>query len=306
MKILVTGAYGFLGRNISKVFKQSGHTVVGIGHGKWQEEEFTKWGVDTWVESTITFEALINININFDIIVHCGGSGSVGYSIINPYEDFQKSVQSTLAVLEFIRLKSPYCKFIYPSSVAVQGNLPDEPIKETILSTPASPYGFHKKIAEDLCRSYHLNYNITVGILRFFSVYGVGLQKQLLYEACKKMTFSESKEVVFWGTGEETRDWIYVDDAAKLTHTFASRLNGLDIINCGSGIRTGIREVLELLKEKMGLPIKISFSGESRKGDPKHFWADVSKALNYGWQPGTSLGDGLDLYVKYFKSLIPS
>jgi UDP-glucose 4-epimerase len=303
MNVLVTGAYGFLGRNTSKIFKRGGHTVVGIGHGKWQEEEYKKWGVDRWVESTITFEALINIESTFDVIVHCGGSGSVGYSNSNPYEDFQKNVQSTLAVLEFIRLKCPSCKFIYPSSVAVQGNQPDEPIKETIVSIPASPYGSHKKIAEDLCLSYHLNYNLTVGIVRCFSIYGAGLQKQLLYEACKKMTFAGNTEVVFWGTGKETRDWVYVDDAAKLMYTFAQRLDGMDIINCGSGARTGIREVLELLLKKMQLPVKISFNGESRKGDPKHFWADISRAKNYGWQPETSLDDGLGLYVSYFKSL---
>jgi UDP-glucose 4-epimerase len=61
--------------------------------------------------------------------------------------------------------------------------------------------------------------------------------------------------------------------------------------------------VLELLLKKMNLPVKISFNGESRKGDPKHFWADISRARNYGWQPETSLDAGLGMYVSYFKSL---
>ena len=129
------------------------------------------------------------------------------------------------------------------------------------------------------------------------------MQKQLLYEACKKLTFLESREVVFWGTGEETRDWIYVGDAARLAYAFAMQLNGMDIINCGSGVRTEIREVLELLSGKMGSTAKISFNGEGRNGDPRHFWADISRALSYGWQPETSLDDGLGLYVSYFKSL---
>src|SRR5690606_26131841 len=95
-KILITGAYGFLGRYTSMEFKKNGDYVVGLGHGKWYAEEFNKWGIDKWVESTITFEALMNINDQFDIIVHCGGSGSVAFSYENPYEDFQKSAQSTL------------------------------------------------------------------------------------------------------------------------------------------------------------------------------------------------------------------
>jgi UDP-glucose 4-epimerase len=101
-QVLVTGAYGFLGRNVAKEFKKAGNYVAGIGHGKWDKDEYSKWGIDDWYETTITFEALLNINHKFDIIIHCGGSGSVGFSWENPYEDFQKSVGSTLSVLEYI------------------------------------------------------------------------------------------------------------------------------------------------------------------------------------------------------------
>src|SRR5690606_1092762 len=110
--------------------KKSGNYIIGIGHGKWYKEEYSQWGIDEWYETTITFEALMNINRKFDLIVHCGGSGSVGFSYGNPYEDFQKSVQSTLSLLEYIRLQNPDCKFIYPSSPAVQGNLGNIRIKE--------------------------------------------------------------------------------------------------------------------------------------------------------------------------------
>jgi len=303
MKILVTGAYGFLGRYTAKYFKQKGHHVTGMGHGKWYADEFSKWGIDNWVESTITFETLININEIFDIVVHCGGSGSVHYSTVNPYEDFQKSVQSTLAVLEYIRLKCPECKFIYPSSVAVQGSLPDLPIKESTSSTPISPYGFHKKIAEELCTSYHKNFGVTVGVIRFFSIYGAELQKQLLYDACKKIQNSTTSDVLFWGTGKETRDWIHVEDAASLIYTFAIKSTSIDTINGGSGNRIEIREVLELLKDEMGAVLDIKFNGEIREGDPRFFWSDNSKTKNYGWQPSISLLEGIKSYVKYFKQI---
>ena len=80
MNILITGAYGFLGRYVAKEFKKQGNYVSGIGHGKWDVEEYAKWGLDVWYETTITLEALLNINEKFDMIVHCGGSGSVGFS----------------------------------------------------------------------------------------------------------------------------------------------------------------------------------------------------------------------------------
>lgn len=304
MKVLITGAYGFLGRYAAREFKLQGCHVIGIGHGRWYQEEFIKWGIDEWIESTITFEALINSNHIFDVIVHCGGSGSVGFSKINPFEDFQKSVQSTLAILEYIRLRCPGCKLIYPSSVSVQGNLSDMPIKEDVIADPISPYGFHKKIAEELCKSYTINYGLKVGVIRFFSIYGEGLQKQLLYDACKKIFFSaKEKEVIFFGTGKETRDWIYVTDAASLIYKMAVKVDNFDIINGGTAIRVEIAEILEMVKKEYGSSVQIKFDGSVREGDPIYFWSDMSKAKNYDWKPRISLSEGIKMYVRYFKQL---
>ena len=300
-RVLVTGAYGFLGRYTSRKFNLEGYQVTAMGHGKWYPEEYSKWGIDVWVESTITFETLININKEFDVIVHCGGSGSVGYSESNPYEDFQKSVQSTLSILEYIRLRCPNCKFIYPSSVAVQGNLPDQPITEDIISNPISPYGFHKKIAEELCLSYNINFKLNVGIIRFFSIYGAGLQKQLLYDACKKIDNCNGQDVVFWGTGKETRDWIHVEDAVSLIYYMSENVRGLDIVNGGSGRRVEIAEVLDLIKAEFDANVTIGFNNEIRLGDPKYFWADLSRSLNYDWQPKMELSEGIANFVEFYK-----
>lgn len=299
MNVLITGAYGFLGRNVAKEFKNNNCYVVGIGHGKWDRDEYTKFGIDDWHETTITFEALLNINKNFDIIVHCGGSGSVGFSWENPYEDFQKSVQSTLSILEFIRLQNTSCKLIYPSSPAVQGNLGHVKIKEDMVSVPVSPYGFHKKIAEEICLSYHNNFKIDIGIIRYFSIYGNGLQKQLLWDACKKIY--KSNKATFFGTGKETRDWIHVSDAAALLYTFSKNLNGFDVINGGTGIETPIDEIIDQLCFNFNKDITVEFNGNNKEGDPLHFWADTRKGNVLGWKPKILLKDGLQEYVNFFK-----
>lgn len=303
MNILITGAYGFLGRNIAREFKikDSESYVAGMGHGKWYKEEFSNWGLDDWFETTITFEALLNINKKFDVIVHCGGSGSVGFSHENPYEDFQKSVQSTLALLEYIRLQNTDCKLIYPSSPAVQGNIGNKPIKEDMSSVPVSPYGFHKKIAEELCLSYHRNFNIRVGIIRFFSIYGAGLKKQLLWDACRKI--SQGDEAVFFGTGKETRDWIHVSDAASLVYTFSNNIDGYTVINGGSGISLEIDRIIQQLCQTLERSIDIKFNGLVKEGDPVYFWADINKALSIGWKPKISIEYGLKDYAAYFKSI---
>jgi len=301
MNVLVTGAYGFLGRNVAKHFKQQGSHVTGIGHGKWYPDEYNSWGIDDWYETTITFEALLNINKKFDYIIHCGGSGAVSFSNANPYEDFQKSVQSTLSLLEFIRLQNPGCKFIYPSSPAVQGNVGNVPIHEEMEAMPVSPYGFHKKIAEELCRSYHNNFHIEIGIIRFFSIYGDGLKKQLLWDACRKIQQSTS-DITFFGTGNETRDYIHVKDAAHLLYTFATKFSGYEIINGGSGITTEIRSVIEQLCAHFNKRVSVNFNGQVKAGDPIYFWADITKPLSLGWKPEVDLSNGLKDYVEFFKS----
>lgn len=300
-QVLVTGAYGFLGRHVAKKFKEHNYYVTGIGHGKWYANEYNKWGIDQWFETTITFESLININTEFDVIVHCGGAAAVGFSYENPYEDFQKSVQSTLSLLEYIRLRCIKCKFIYPSSPAVQGNLGNVKITEDMSASPISPYGFHKKIAEDLCLSYHKNFAVKIGIIRFFSIYGEGLRKQLLWDACSKIDMLD--EVSFFGTGEETRDWIHVSDAASLTEKFADSLHGYQIINGGSGESTSISNVVSTLVTYFNKGTIIKFNGQKKEGDPVHFWADNNKALKIGWKPIVDLQSGLQGYVDYFKQL---
>lgn len=300
MKVLITGAYGFLGRNVAKQFKLLGNHVTGIGHGKWDPIEYSEWGLDQWYETTITFESLININQNFDIIVHCGGGASVGFSHENPYEDFQKSVQSTLSLLEYIRLQCKGCKFIYPSSPAVQGNLGDIQIKEYMGKPPISPYGYHKKIAEDLCLSYNKNYGVEIGIIRFFSIYGEGLKKQLLWDACNKI--AQSDVVLFHGTGNETRDWLHVSDAASLVEIFANNLKGYQIINGGYGKKTPISYVINQLCEKLEKKTIVKFNGQVKEGDPVNFWADTTNAFAIGWQPKIDLESGLVKYVDYFKN----
>jgi UDP-glucose 4-epimerase len=300
-QVLITGAYGFLGRYTAKRFKEQGYNVTGIGHGKWHAAEYNTWGIDQWFETTITFESLININKQYDIIVHCGGGASVGFSYENPYEDFQKSVQSTLSLLEYIRLRCKGCKFIYPSSPAVQGNLGSLQIKENMYASPISPYGFHKKIAEDLCSSYNKNFDIEVGIIRFFSIYGDGLKKQLLWDACNKI--DQLDEVSFFGTGNETRDWLHVSDAASLVEKFASNVKGYQIVNGGCGKKTSISAVISLLCKGFEKKVTVKFNGQVKEGDPIHFWADISNASQMDWKPTVDLESGLKQYVQYFKSL---
>lgn len=301
-KVLITGAYGFLGRNTALKFKHHNYDVYACGHGNWKPLEYKQWGIDHWLNGDISIELLTQFNIKPDFIIHCAGSGSVGLSIDSPAQDFEKTVSGTLSVLEFIRTQSPNSKLIYPSSAAVYGEHIDAEIKVKDSLSPASPYGVHKKIVEELCCSYHDFFHVNCTIIRFFSIYGPGLKKQLLWDASNKI-FSSQDKVLFWGTGEESRDWIYISDATDLIFSNANSSVSFSILNGGSGIRSTIKETLLLLADCLDTDReRIQFNGTIREGDPRFYLADITEAIELPWTPTIPLSEGLECYAKWYRT----
>lgn len=301
-KVLITGVKGFLGRNIASHFSRSGYETYGIGHGNISPEECETIGLKFWLEAEITVDTLKALNQKFDLIFHCAGSGSVGFSIENPYEDFKKTVDGTLEVLEYLRLYNPDAQLIYPSSPAVQGEHPDAPIKEEYVGKPASPYGYHKKIAEDLCRSYSEKYALSVKIIRLFSVYGNGLQKQLLWDAYQKLTLPR-EQVEFWGTGTETRDFIHISDVLSLIDIIIAQKEHFMIINGASGIKHTVAEVITLIRNNLLPACSISFNNQVNIGNPIYYWADMTHLNRLNWKPKISFEEGVQNYIDWAKNL---
>lgn len=297
--VLITGAYGFVGRYTAKYYKSMDYTVIGAGHGNWDSTEYTLWGIDLWYECDITLDNLLAYAKNVDIIVHCAGSGSVRFSIENPMLDFERTVWTTHFILEYIRKYAKNIKLIYPSSAAVYGLTKQLPIKEETSLNPISPYGLHKKMAEELCKMYAKQYGLSIIIMRLFSVYGDGLKKQLLWDACKKI---EKDNNVFWGTGEETRDWIHVKDVAMLMYIAREKANNrCAIVNVASGQNVKIADVLTSLFSSFSTSLKPVFGLEENLGNPEHYLADIQKIRQWGWENTISLKDGIIEYVKWYK-----
>lgn len=297
-RVLVTGACGFIGRYTARRFHEAGYYVIGVGHGNCTQDDMLRWSIDEWYASDVTMDALKTYAGECEAIIHCAGSGSVGFSLQEPMKDFERTVWTTHYVLEYIRLYSPQTKLIYPSSAAVYGNQSVLPLREDMVPNPISPYGVHKKIVEELCQMYAHQYHVKVAILRLFSVYGEGLRKQLLWDACQKL--SEGKNV-FWGTGEETRDWVHAEDVAQMM--LLSVLHASEdctIVNVAGGKAVRIADVLRCLFEAYGKKEIPFFGGQVNVGNPNHYVADVGQALKWGWKPKVDMEDGIQRYVRWY------
>jgi UDP-glucose 4-epimerase len=296
--ILVTGASGFLGRHVSRVAAMDGHQVIGMGHGDWTEDTWRQWGLSAWHELDVTVASLLAHAQTPDILVHCAGSSSVGFSFENPAQDFERAVVTTLDVLEYLRTCAPGTALVYPSSAAVYGRAAALPIVEASPLAPISPYGVHKMIAENLCQSYGRTFGMRIAIVRIFSAYGVELRKQLLWDASRKALAGDFR---FAGTGQETRDWVNAEDVARLLLIAGAHAGSeAPIVNGASGTEVANRSILETLFEALGAKREPEFIGGGRSGDPERYAGDPSRATAWGWAPQRPWEDGVREYARWF------
>ena len=204
MKILIIGSKGFIGSHCVSFFSKE--------HEVWQCDV-----VSDYVSPRYFLIDATNANYNevmssepFDICINCAGAASVPDSIKNPLRDFELNVAQVYKQLDAIRQHNPSCKYINFSSAAVYGNPTYLPIDEGHPLNPISPYGNHKKMAEEVCVEFFENFGIKTCSLRVFSAYGPGLQKQLFWDLYQKS--QANKPIELWGTGEESRDFIFISD----------------------------------------------------------------------------------------------
>lgn len=304
--VWITGGKGFIGRNLAKYIASQDCYVFGIGHGFWTQQESDTWSYQSWLNAEIEFANLNQLASKSgapDIIYHLAGGSAVGPSIQNPYEDFQRTVDTTARLLEWVRQVSPNTKVIGVSSAAVYGAGKVGQIKESINSHPYSPYGVHKHMLECLFESYRETYDLNIAVIRLFSVYGAGLEKQLFWDICNKIKSATTDKILLNGTGKELRDWLHIADATRLLWLIGNvQQSEYVYINGGTSIGTNINDVAKLVLQHWGLDIDIKFTGVARKGDPESLVANIDVAKSLGFCHSVSLDEGVAEVVKWFKA----
>jgi UDP-glucose 4-epimerase len=293
MKILVVGSKGFIGSHVVNYFKSYGEV----------------WGVDVVDADDPRYIKLDKVNTsfehvfekrNFDVCINASGNGSVPISLNLPVFDFELNVSNTIKLLDAIRVHNPDCKYINMSSAAVYGNPAQIPTKEDAILRPLSPYGWHKLYSEQISKEYYYLYNLKTINLRLFSVYGENLKKQLFWDLYQKCV--RSNDIELFGSGHETRDFIYINDLMFAIKCVIDRglFNG-EAINVASGIETSIAQAAEIFCKAVNPSIKISFNRIVKPGDPLNWKANIDKLQSFGFSPEVDIFKGLENTVKWLK-----
>ncbi|WP_425340416.1 NAD-dependent epimerase/dehydratase family protein [Ciceribacter sichuanensis] len=299
--VIVVGAAGFLGKEVSRLCQKQGLTTIGVDINPPEEGElFSRFHVVK--QGDLNIGSILS-SIKPTYVINLAGNADVSRSVKEPRFDFNLSVDLFSSLLEQVRQLSPETKVLLASSAAIYGQPRELPILETMQPRPISPYGYHKWMCELLTQEYHAIYGTRVAALRVFSAYGAGLRKQIFWDLCRKCAVD--REIQLSGDGTESRDFIHVNDIASaiLCILRNSPFCG-EAINVASGRETSIREIAELVIGGFGMDCScLSFSGLQRAGDPKNWRADVSKLGTLGFTPSMDLKRGVASYVEWFRSL---
>ena len=298
IKILVLGSNGFIGNYTANYFHELGHEVLGCDliEGEKNKYKFHKLKIANY-----NVEEIFSSN-QFYFCINAAGNGDVNKSIVAPTDDFESNVVFTLKILEAIRKSDSSCKYLHISSAAVYGNPTKLPISETDSLKPISPYGWHKLLSEQICKEYFELYSIHSAIIRPFSVYGPRLRKQIMWDVFEKTKNNENK-LELWGTGEETRDFVFIDDLIKSIELILlhSPMHA-DVYNIGSGEMSCISDVVKILLEILEKKNEIYFNGITRIGNPLKWQSDISKIKNIGFIPSVNLYRGIQSLAIWLKS----
>lgn len=298
-KIIVLGSSGFIGKAICKLLNEENISIIGMDVVPAPENKLSRFyqvGINEALFAAVLQEQSI------DVIINAAGKASVKDSFDQPFADFTHNTVLNHVVLDAIHRYSPQTKMVLLSSAAVYGNPVRLPVQETDSLNPISPYGFHKMQSELIAREFYTCFNISTIVLRVFSCYGAGQRKLFLWDLCNKAMAAQ--KIVLKGCGNESRDFVHVDDVAScIYHLIKKDIKGFEIFNLASGRECSIRETAILLADKMGRGNEIDFEGAKNTGNPDNWVADTSKLTQTGFAVQTPFEKGIAAYADWFKSI---
>ena len=331
MKILVTGAAGFIGFHICQKLAESGHTIVGIDNLNNYYDVDLKWDrlkVLGFQRSSVTQTEIITsehysalsfqkIDIcdddamtklfdshHFDVVCHLAAQAGVRYSITHPRSYIESNIRGFFNVLEGCR-HSGVPHLVYASSSSVYGDNSSIPFStEDKVDSPVSLYAATKKSNELMAHSYCHLYGFRTTGLRFFTVYGPWGRPDMAYYLFTN-AIQAGEEISLFNDGDMERDFTYVDDITKgiqlIVESQRDRKSQYQIYNIGNNQTRKLADLVELIEQEL------KTSARKRKmpmqpGDVHRTYANIAPIqADYGFEPSTSLEEGIKQFVSWFK-----
>ena len=311
MKVLITGAAGFIGSHLCERLLADGCTVIGIDNfddfydpqikrrnisGCLKNKNFQLIEADIR-DSTAMDEA---VGDGAEIIVHLAARAGVRPSIAQPLLYADVNVNGTMVLLQ-AAAKHKVARFIFSSSSSVYGNNEKVPFSEDDnVDFPISPYAATKKAGELICHTYHHLYGIAITCLRFFTVYGPRQRPDLAIHKFAKL-IEQGKPIPVYGDGTMMRDFTYVDDIIDGTVAAMQKCAGFEIYNLGESKPITVNDLATEIEKALGKKAVREYV-PAQPGDVERTYADVTKAVReLDYKPSTTIQAGLAKFVAWLR-----
>jgi len=298
---LVTGSAGFIPSHLIDKLLSLGYHVIGLDDLSIGKKEamnsFINHSNFHFIKGDVgDFKLLKKLVTEVDYIYH-GAIRGVCLSAREPIRELRVNTESTLMLLDLAR-ENKIKFFIYPSSASVYGDPEKIPESEKDNPVPASPYGVSKLASERYCLVYHRLYNLPIVCLRYFNNYGPRQRRDSFYGGVISIFLDQAlkgRDLTVYGTGNQTRDFIYVDDTieASIACIDNQKVVG-EIINIATGRETTINNLAKKILKITGKKVKIKRVKERLIDNIPKRVADIQKAQKrLSFKPKTSLEEGL-------------
>jgi UDP-glucose 4-epimerase len=311
MRILVTGGAGFIGKHLVRMLLFEGHEVTIFDNFSNSKKSSVMPLVDLGaivIEGDVTEPGhLEGAMKNQQIVIHLAAKISVSESKNNPDETRHVIVDGTVNVINECK-KNQVKNTIIVSSAAVYGNVesPDIILTEESKANPISPYGKSKLLMEQKVRKFAIDNKMNVIILRIFNAYGAGQSDEYAGVITK---FAEAilkeKEIVIFGDGNQTRDFVSIDDVISAINAAMHILGKCgQVYNIGYGKSTTIKDLAELMLSVSGKKIPKKFA-KSIEGDIQFSRTSIECArMDLGYAPKISLEDGIKNLLREIEKIL--
>jgi UDP-glucuronate 4-epimerase len=309
VRIVVTGAAGFIGSHLSRALLDQEHDVVGIDafipyYPRWEKERNLRAIVNhprfSFHEADLRTDSLDLIVEGADVVINQAATAGLMLS----WEDLELYASCNILglqrILEACRRVPGLRRFIQASTSSVYGA--DAVGDESVPTRPVSPYGVTKLAAEHLCRAYQIAHGLPIVTLRYFSVYGPGQRPDMAYRIFIDALL-RGAPITVYGDGLQSRSNTYVDDCVRGTIAAVERAEPGDVYNIGGGAELTVRNAIKLLAEMVGAEPNVRHAA-ARDGDQKRTAADISHARSrLGYEPIVKPEVGLAAQVEWQRQL---